>query len=503
MADLEKLRLKVEPQPPAFPFVGEPFDITVYMVDEAGDLKTGLQVPLQLRLLAGEKPLENDQDLIVVDASTPAVVDGSGICKLRMTVHTSSAAHQSQPFQLEITPADSGIAPVFTSAMTVVQHHLVVQDALPDVWYKDEGSRDKCLEIAVHLVDHTGARVKNRPLPLTMTLLYESGVVVFKQDILKVSPESERGIDVHGRALLRVRIEDVSRNHQSQPFRLKIEPTESTDVAPDITSAITVRSKRNKRPAQQTSEATIADLVSAEDSCASSTESPPRKRHCRDERVIPPSLSRVLQWTRSVLKGFEALEWQQVGYETHVDGSLDYRRPLYRCPACWRYKDMLTYSSQHHAPHCVIANALLTYATETVYDYEALLQQLQPATEPPTETRSPSLIVTYEEHVFCIVAQLAVLSAGACVGFPAFDSAFSLVGFYQAVTTTTTSMVFCPLASVPSLTRADVDRLEMSTHHALFELSPALFRLDAFGGDLEKLKERALLYFWESNLVAA
>lgn len=56
-----------------------------------------------------------------------------------------------------------------------------------------------------------------------------------------------------GRTLLRLRIEDVSKNHQNQPFRLRVVPdTEdmplNNDVAPDVSSPVVVRSKRNKRP---------------------------------------------------------------------------------------------------------------------------------------------------------------------------------------------------------------------------------------------------------------
>lgn len=39
--DLVQLRLKIQPQPPKFPFRDHPFEITVYLVDPADHLKSG------------------------------------------------------------------------------------------------------------------------------------------------------------------------------------------------------------------------------------------------------------------------------------------------------------------------------------------------------------------------------------------------------------------------------------------------------------------------------
>ncbi|OQR82787.1 hypothetical protein ACHHYP_15529 [Achlya hypogyna] len=493
LADLEKLR--IEPQPPRFPFVDKPFEVVVYLVGGAGDLKTGTEMPLRVDLFAGDKKCNE-----LLRVATPALVDGSGICKLRLAILAPSSDLGNRPFTVAIAPEDptSTVAPVVSSEMVAVRHHLVVQNALPDVWYKDEGSRDKCLEFAVHLVDHSGALVQSRVVPLRISLVYDNGVTVFKQDILKVAPESQRCTDPAGRALVKVRIEDVSRNHQSQPFRLLVAPDGLADVAPDRTTPVTVRSKRNKRPA----EPRPAELVSADDSgdaASSASASPPRwAREKRPRLAADSTIGRVLSWTRSVLQALELLEWQQVGFEIGRDGAADFGRPLYRCPSCWRYKDALTFESQQHAPHCGLATLLLTYATETVHDFETLVHTLQvpsPERLPPWPTPAEP-----ECGVFCVLAQLAVLEGGACAGFPAFDSALALVGFYQAITTTTTAIIFCPVDAVLGLSGADVAHLQTTLHQALFDNSPALFRTDAFGGDLERLKERALLYFWESNV---
>lgn len=59
-------------------------------------------------------------------------------------------------------------------------------------------------------------------------------------------------VDPNGTVNLRLRIEEVSKNHQKQAFRIKISPDTSfspanCDVSCVLSSAITVRSKRNKK----------------------------------------------------------------------------------------------------------------------------------------------------------------------------------------------------------------------------------------------------------------
>lgn len=46
--------------------------------------------------------------------------------------------------------------------------------------------------------------------------MYENMHRVHNQEILKLSPDSKLNIDEQGKATLRVRIEEVSKNHQKQ-----------------------------------------------------------------------------------------------------------------------------------------------------------------------------------------------------------------------------------------------------------------------------------------------
>lgn len=81
-------------------------------------------------------------------------------------------------------------------------------------------------------------------------LLYESEAEVSRQDVLRVAdamPELQ-----HGAVTVRVRIEDVSKNHQNQRFRIAVLADSITspadgDIAPATSNPVLVRSKRNKR----------------------------------------------------------------------------------------------------------------------------------------------------------------------------------------------------------------------------------------------------------------
>ena len=103
------------------------------------------------------------------------------------------------------------------------------------VWYKDEGGREKCIQLNVTMVDAKGATVKDRPVRLKCVLKYDdSGMQVINQDILKLWTDSS-GFAVgaghgpvielkKGVARIKARIEDVSKNHQGQSFRIEVGP---------------------------------------------------------------------------------------------------------------------------------------------------------------------------------------------------------------------------------------------------------------------------------------
>lgn len=108
------------------------------------------------------------------------------------------------------------------------------------------------MDIKVALVDHVNQPVTTRKVPLTVSLEYEDGMKVVKQDILKVARDSQLRIDSSGHAIIRARIEDVSKNHQGQKFRFRVMPNAAEepltlDIASHHSTCVVVRSKRNKR----------------------------------------------------------------------------------------------------------------------------------------------------------------------------------------------------------------------------------------------------------------
>jgi len=43
-----------------------------------------------------------------------------------------------------------------------------------DIWYKDEGGREKCMHVTVSLRDKDNEIMKHRKIPIKPTLLYEN-----------------------------------------------------------------------------------------------------------------------------------------------------------------------------------------------------------------------------------------------------------------------------------------------------------------------------------------
>lgn len=654
----ERLRLKIQPQPPKFPFRDHPFELTVYMVDPSDHLKSGITVPLNVELYSAEKMTPVEKQILHIDPSTKPVVNGDGICKLKLRISECSMAMGNRKFVIHISAAkqaagvDLNVVPAVTSEMTVIQHRLLIQENLPELWYKDEGGRDKCMTLPIYLVNEKNERVQNRQVPLRVTLLYENEHPVLKQDILKMSPDCQRLIDNSGKAMLKLRIEDVSKNHQGQAFRLKVEADTAQssmnfDVAYDLSSTISVRSKRNKRrPLKNPPIPITHHIIAGASNPASATSSPSsnpdteatlnslggfpnEEREAKRMRLSPAtgtsqlpsggpksasltgSMESILSWTGAVVNGLHQLEWQTVGYESKSDGTADPERPIYRCPACWRYKDMMTFETAQHDTKCLIANLLLAYATDTMGHLDYVLKSIEqfpailaaqkkdingpplvsphhlamndpaatqqmlssaPAmmmsqgmgpnvsgghysmtapsvsSAPPPLTRgltemmgsmdapvlmransgglsefmrslddnessgmyfqsmnnqgqaSRQVAEAIELQVFYVLARMITLNATNAIGFPAFDVAMNLLGFYQeARDGSTTEVVFVPVGDIPAITQVEIVQTQRLLRTELKENSSAVYTLARCNNDLVKLKEDVILFHWNAK----
>ena len=434
-----RLSLYIHPRPLRFPFVGEWFTIGLYCVDASNTLRTDVSALVNAKLFdeTGEDiDKHNERDVMKTEPPNPiaiaatrntdantstAIVGAAGVggghCDVRVRLNATSLSLRNRAVFIRFSAVgsergggggagagaadgdgdDGGlISAVSTPLMTVVRYQLRIVSEPPAVWYKDEGGRDKTMTIKANVVDANGAAVCSRQIPLTVTLCYATDgaptagsatdVVdaidnaVKNQSILKLPTDAAPAIDqADGAVTLKLRIEDVSKNHQKQSFAIRIAPDTSqsplnADISPVVTQPITVLSKRNKRrrvneqrsihlstpfhskdvrdppPASPSSRAPMDTDSAANDSVLMSSAVPSDP----SAQVIA-----IREWSRALVSGLCAMEWQHIGFEITESGQVHLHRPIHRCPACWTYKDAIR--PQTHAHNCIIATALARY----------------------------------------------------------------------------------------------------------------------------------------------
>uniref|UniRef100_K3XC06 Uncharacterized protein n=1 Tax=Globisporangium ultimum (strain ATCC 200006 / CBS 805.95 / DAOM BR144) TaxID=431595 RepID=K3XC06_GLOUD len=239
---------------PAFVFQNVAFDVSVKLVDENKTIVTGgasKELAMTLRFHDSYDIVADQCDMIELQG--PAAVDAAtGLCHMHVVLKSLTASNDGRPFCLEVRAADGDAESVFSTPLTVVKEKLRITQQPPDVWFKDEGGREKCMTVTLVLEPAPGAVVEDRVIPLDIRLLYESGNPVVNQSILRLFPDMRPNMS-RGRVTVSFRIDDVSKNHQGQSFVLEIAPEKQEsslmfqEIAPARTSVIAIRSKRNKR----------------------------------------------------------------------------------------------------------------------------------------------------------------------------------------------------------------------------------------------------------------
>ena len=265
------------------------------------------------------------------------------------------------------------------------------------------------------LVDQSGSAVKDREVPLKVTLCYdgEEHMEVKNQSILKFPSETTLNkVGSDGSVELRLRIEEVSKNHQKQAFTIKIAPDGSPanfDIAADVSTPVTVLSKRNKRrkkgeqgehlsPLLMGQAGPMNGLTSPMSQLAntaipsSSSSSSPSSLLFADPRAggalggLAAAMHNVAAWCQYVHRGLRSLEWQHVGFEVGANGELSLQRPLNRCPSCWVYKDTIRPAS--HNERCMLHHAQTKWHQEVAAQVQQLLNlasgQQQTAQQQPS-----------------------------------------------------------------------------------------------------------------------
>lgn len=243
--------------PPAYVFQQVEFEAQVQLVDELIHHVVGIQKVLQVTLRY------HDTYDVVADQSSMDVLSqvemdaSSGSCRLQLKLNMLTMLCDGRAFCLEVRSRDGDLESVFSSPIHVVKEKLRIAQEPPEIWFKDEGGREKCMVVIVEMDTAPGSVLEDRVVPLQLRLLYESGNAVANQSILRLFPDMRPNMQ-NGRVSISFRIDDVSKNHQGQAFTVEIGPEKQEkssmfqDIAPVRTNVIAIRSKRNKRKLQGT-----------------------------------------------------------------------------------------------------------------------------------------------------------------------------------------------------------------------------------------------------------
>jgi len=230
------------------------FDCVIALVDGNKTPVTNVDKQLQITLRYHDTyDIVTDQSILQAAPGLPTHIDASsGMCALKIGLKTLTAVMESRAFCIEVRSAEGDIESAFSPPVSVMREMLRIVEQPPEVWFKDEGGREKCMTVRLMLNAAPGARVEDRVIPLQVRLLYENGNEVANQHILRLFPDMRPNM-TNGHVVIAFRIDDVSKNHQGQSFVIEIGPEKQEqslmfqDISPVLTTVIAIRSKRNKR----------------------------------------------------------------------------------------------------------------------------------------------------------------------------------------------------------------------------------------------------------------
>lgn len=354
-----QLELPKTSSPPTMIWANEPIELSATL--HYANSKQG-------RECGNEAMLITEPMRITMPPSTDA--DSKRFCRVRCLIRmdsirrdTGSALEIRFSPRQDLSPSVRSISTAATAPIHLVNYkiRLSMEEEWDTVWYKDEGGRDKSMEVYASIYDKDGQLKIGEQIPLQPILCYkvEDGgqhTKVGNQDVLRILGSNKIFIDKDtGRARIRFRVEDVSKNHQGQDFLLQVGPESRSksfrDIAPAYTPAVNVRSKRNKRSRNSAVARTAKDSVVYD----SSSPAAPRPRlaygsdHLSsgrggeslfggpggqpvDTARLREAMNGIIGWADEVVNGLYPLQWQVLGYGQHADGSPDYTRPYHNMP---------------------------------------------------------------------------------------------------------------------------------------------------------------------------
>ena len=363
-ANAEDPYLVIHRQPPTYAYSNESFDVEIVLEtpEKASSSSLGAFEEVELNAsLYNSKTGQlcgSEASLITQPSRISLRSEGTGLkisCIVRCMIRTDMIRREhGTAVELRFAPRqenNKSSKPILGTATNVI--HLVnykiklfMEEEWDSVWYKDEGGRDKSMEVFAAIYDKDGQIRTGEQIPLQPILCYdvESGTPtkVGNQEILRTLGSMKIVIDKDsGKARIRFRVEDVSKNHQAQDFRLQVgtEPKAKgfKDVAPAYSPSVNVRSKRNKRSRKDSG----SDRAGSIERRPSPVAGRPRgsygdraemKVDAGDIGHLREAMKGLIDWTDEVVNGLYPLQWQVLGYAQHPDGTPDYSRPYHNMP---------------------------------------------------------------------------------------------------------------------------------------------------------------------------
>jgi len=370
------MELKIIEEPNASPFVNAPFCLRVVLVDSTdGHQHSGTSVPLTVTLVDEEgtpiKARTKGSSLLTVNAGRGqpkvAIAASSGDVVLTIVIKDTSVQHNNTPFYLRVAPSSgrSPIAAVVTKVgMTVIRYKLKIINMSgiernpkngEALFFKDEGGQDKMVSVDASLLDASGEPVTGLTgadeVPISVELTYTDGSAV--RDTMKCLKLNHKGsskssssatgdatrIGSNGRIHLEFRLQDVSKNHGNQGFRIRLAPNlvakpDAHGLGAVATEPICVRSKRNKKkpskrravvvdavmmgggPARKRQALGADALTTPRTSAAAAAAIKASAVHSNVD--VQVAMTQVVRWTHSVVQTARTMQQLLDNYDTQI-----------------------------------------------------------------------------------------------------------------------------------------------------------------------------------------
>jgi len=376
------------------------FDVAIYLQQGlSGDPKCGIELSLQVELFLVDD--EQDEEKRLAPDGAFEIFDDlkirkdTGRCEIKVKVKKCDSMVMENKQLVLRARSGSDVQEAWSNPFKVFRHRLVVEATdWNEIWYKDVGGKENILSVPVALVDASNQIITNRKVKLAISCVYDGTMLpVPDQSLLKIfmsdteNNDHKKLIVLHGgRALIRFRIEEVSKNHQNKAFRLKIAPDTRNspadfDVSTTFTKAISVRSKINRKrqrgeddfvstttPALNIlSTAAINNTISCQAAIQTITQlqqiASSKNKNTLDSQK---ALTDLTAWTLFTLRGLATIEWKHLGNEPRFDGSPDPNRPYYiMTNPNDQIAEILSQFNTLVAPHCRDTTTTTTTTTTT------------------------------------------------------------------------------------------------------------------------------------------